>query len=747
MIPIALMIACLIPSTMNASEIPRPEHPRPDRVRSEWLSLNGVWEFAETDDDQALFQPGVDFPDRIVVPFCRESPLSGLNRKGFVRNVGYRRKFRVPSKWKSDRVILHFGAVDWRTALWVNGVRVGSHVGGSAPFSFDITERLREGENEVVVHAFDDPRSGLQALGKQSSRPESHGIFYTRTTGIWQSVWIEGVGESYIEDFVVTPNLQKSRFELRAEIKRGSANQRLRAEVFEGDRRVAQADSAGDWRHPRLELPLADPKLWSPASPHLYRLRLTLWEGDRELDRIDSYAGMREVTLRGAAILINGEPTFQRLVLDQGFYPDGVWTAPTDEALRRDIELAQAAGFNGARLHQKVFEPRFLYWADKLGYLVWGEAPSYGANYALPEVNLPILDEWVEVLRRDRNHPSIIGWCPFNETMREAIPLQYSVVELTKQIDPTRPVIETSGWAHGHPYPEVLDAHDYEQDPGVFRARWRDRFSPDSALPSRYSRTPTVPFMISEYGGIGWDVGGGWGYGNVPKSLDEFYSRYQGLAEALLDHPRMFGFCYTQLTDVEQERNGLFTFDRRPKFDLERLRAINSRAAAYEKSPPLSLGAPIEDGWRVIVGAHPDGERSRAWKFTFETPPQGWEAPGFDDASWSSGHSGFGRKEGWEPSTRTPWTTSDLYVRQRFDWDGRSAVSVRLVVHYDNATTVYLNGAVLWRSSEGAWNDRYEGFDVTDSFLKAVRPGGNVLGVHCHQDEGGQFLDLALLVR
>lgn len=747
MIPITLIIAFLIPSTMNASEIPRPEHPRPDRVRAEWLNLNGVWEFVETDDDKALLQPGIDFPDRIVVPFCRESALSGLGRKGFARNVGCRRHFRIPANWTSERVRLHFGAVDWRATVWVNGVRVGSHVGGNAPFSFDVTEQLRDGENELVVHAFDDPRSGLQALGKQSSRPESHGIFYTRTTGIWQTVWIEGVGESYVEDFVVTPNLQKSRFELRAEISHGSANQRLRAEVFEGDRRVAVAESDGDWRHPRIELPLANPKLWSPANPHLYRLRLTLWDDGREVDRVDSYAGMREVTIRGAAILINAEPTFQRLVLDQGFYPEGVWTAPTDEALRRDIELAQAAGFNGARLHQKVFEPRFLYWADKLGYLVWGEAPSYGANYANPEVNLPILDEWVEILQRDRNHPSVVGWCPFNETMREAIPLQYSVVELTKQIDPTRPVIETSGWSHGHPNPEVLDAHDYEQDPGVFRARWKDRFSSGTALPARYSRTPVVPFMISEYGGIGWDVGRGWGYGNVPRTLDEFYSRYQALTDALLDNPRMFGFCYTQLTDVEQERNGLFTFDRRPKFDLERIRAINSRPAAYEKSPPVSLGSPKEDAWEVVVGAYPDGELSREWRFTFDSPPPGWEANGFDDTAWQVGHSGFGRKEGWESSIRTLWTTQDLFCRQVFEWGRAKTTAVRLVLHYDNATTVYLNGAALWSSARGAWNDRYEGYDVTGSFLMAVLPGRNVLAVHCHQDEGGQFLDLALLVR
>jgi hypothetical protein len=271
---------------------------------------------------------------------------------------------------------------------------------------------------------------------------------------------------------------------------------------------------------------------------------------------------------------LNGKPVFQRLVLDQGFYPDGIWTAPSDEALRRDIELSKAAGFNGARLHMKVFEPRLLYWADKLGYLGWGEFPCWGLEYTKPEVNLPMMREWTEVIRRDRNHPCIILWCPFAETCEEAVPLQNAVVSLTRDLDPSRPIIDASAWTHGLPDLEILDVHDFDQDPSAFREKWSKKES-------------AIPFMVSDYGGIGWDIEEGWAYGEAPKDLDEFYARHADLTHVLLENRFMFGFCYCQLTDVEQERNGIYTYDRRPKFDIAGIKAVNSRAAAYEKDPPV----------------------------------------------------------------------------------------------------------------------------------------------------------------
>ena len=451
--------------------LPRPEHPFPQMVRSEWLNLNGTWEFAESNDTgDAAWLSDKPYPDKIVVPFCRESRLSGLARTGFVKNVWYRRSFQKPAEWKSPRVRLHVGACDWKTRLWLNGRLLGQHTGGSAPFWFDITEQLKPGDNTLIIHAFDNTRSGLQATGKQSHTETSEGCCYTRTTGIWQSVWLEGVGPTFVSNVRIEPDVKQSRILLQAEVDGPTDGLTFRAVALAGGREVASANAPADWRNSRLALNLSEKHLWSVNDPFLYDLKLVLVRGGQPIDQVDSYFGLREVTIDGAAILINGKPVFQRLVLDQGFYPEGIWTAPSDEALRNDIWLSQAAGFNGARLHQKVFEPRFLYWADKLGYLVWGEFPNWGLDYKRPEVNLPVVNEWTEILLRDRNHPAIVGWCPFNETPPEAGPLQKVVFNVTRAINPSRPVIEASGYYHRVPNPDVLDAHNYDQNPAIFRA-------------------------------------------------------------------------------------------------------------------------------------------------------------------------------------------------------------------------------------------------------------------------------------
>ncbi|MEN6458488.1 MAG: sugar-binding domain-containing protein [Thermoguttaceae bacterium] len=560
----------------GTNELPRPEHPFPQMVRAEWLTLNGTWEFAETNEEgDSAWLSGRPYPDKIVVPFCRESKLSGLARTGFVKNVWYRRVFQKPVDWKAERIRLHVGACDWKTRVWINGNLVGEHQGGGASFCFDITAALQPGDNTVILHAFDDTRSGLQATGKQAHSEKSEGCVYTRTTGIWQTVWLEGVGATFLRDVRIEPDAKQSRVLLQAEIDGPCDGLVLKAIAKADGHVVGTAETPADWRNNRLVLNLAEKRLWSIKDPFLYDLTFLLLRHGTVVDRVDSYVGLREVTIHGAAILVNGEATFQRLVLDQGFYPDGVWTAPSDDALRKDIKLAQAAGFNGARLHQKVFEPRYLYWADKLGYLVWGEFPNWGLEYKNPSIQLPVINEWIEIVRRDRNHPSIVGWCPFNETPPEAGPLQEAVVQVTRAIDPSRPVIESSGWYHGMADPDVMDAHDYDQNPAKFRAKISQR------------PKASTPYWVSEYGGIArWNTQG-WGYGNTPKDDREFYARYQGLTAALLDSRWVFGYCYTQLTDVEQEQNGLYTYDRKPKFDIERLRKIQSRAAAYETDPPV----------------------------------------------------------------------------------------------------------------------------------------------------------------
>lgn len=706
--------------------------------RDEWLTLNGVWEFAESNE---ATQPG-KFPDKIVVPFCRESELSGLGRKGLVKNVWYRRQFEVPKGWKSPRVRFHVGACDYLTTVFVNGKEVGQHQGGSASFAFDITKYLTPGSNTVMIHAFDDTASGLQPTGKQSHREESWGIMYTRTTGIWQSVWLEGVGATYLKNLMVDPEPDHDQFRFRAEIDGETAGTKVRVTVRDKSQTVA-AETIGDWRNGVVTVKLKKPTLWSVKNPHLYDVTVQVLRDGKVVDEVASQAGLRKISIRGRQVLLNGEPVFQRLVLDQGFYPDGIWTAPSDAALKGDIELAQAAGFNGARLHQKVFEPRFLYWADRMGYLCWGESPNYGMNHANRGVDLPFLDEWNSIVLRDRNHPSVIGWCPFNETDSGAIPLQNATVRLTRQLDPSRPVIETSGYTHGLADAEIRDAHDYDQNPVSFFARWNPESSP---LPARYhSRDWTwdIPFMVSEYGGIGWDTALGWGYGENPKTLEEFYTRLDGLTGALLANPRMFGYVYTQLTDVEQERNGIYAYDRKPKFDMAKIRAIFGAEAAFEKGGKQAVR--VEPKWKVLVGSARDKD-AQPWRMTETRPPTSWNQVSFNEVGWKTAAGAFGKKDGFEKDVKTPWTTSDIWLRQEFTVDSVDFKRAMLALHYDNTTNIYLNRVLIWGSNQGAWNDGYAPFDVTERVRLALKPGRNVLAVHCHQETGGQFIDLALLM-
>jgi len=307
-------------------------------------------------------------------------------------------------------------------------------------------------------------------------------------------------------------------------------------------------------------------------------------------------------------------------------------------------------------------------------------------------------------------------------------------------------VLDTSGYIHSLSAPELLDAHDYNQDPEGLRSKWDNAFGANP-IPARYGgANPAigVPFFISEYGGIGWNIeGNGWGYGNIPKNLEELYKRFEGLSCALMDNRHMFAFCYTQLTDIEQEQNGIYTYQRKPKFDAKRLNAILSREAAYEKDPPTEKSAPTPKDWNVIVGAAPDGAKGRPWRYVFKTPADNWANPGFDDAAWKVGQAGFGQKGGSEKYIRTPWNTKDIWLRQEVDYDGATFDAALLVTHYDNATEIYINGKQIWSAT--GWNDNYSGFDITKTLQAALKPGKNLVAVHCHQDTGGQFIDLAIL--
>ncbi len=735
------------------AEVPRPEHPRPDLYRANWMTLNGEWQFEHdkaADGEQRGLNYGTDLNSKITVPFCPESKLSGLGLPTslHLKNVWYRRAFTLPAAMQGQRVRLHFGGVDYRSWVYINGQLAGSHVGEHVAFNCEITKFLKAGPNEVVVKVLDDLSSGLQPSGKQSEGDKSAGCFYTRTTGIWQSVWLEAVGSSFVERIAVVPDPDNSRVLIEATINGLDSGLTLRAEAF-ADGKLAGTETTSGPGLMRLVLNLKEKKLWEPGSPFLYGLKFTLFSGKEKVDELQSYFGLRKIAIDGRKILINGKPVFQRLILDQGFYPEGLWTAPTDEALKRDIELSMACGYNGARLHQKVFEPRFLYWADKLGYLVWGEYPNAGYNNQ-KEGFSAVVNEWTEILLRDRNHPSIVGWCAFNENFETSGELQQMIWHVTKAVDPTRPALEASGWNHTLPHPEVRDAHDYTGDPAHLRKKWMDYFTapPEGPRPpARYLSQVVsqadcgVPFMISEVGGIGWATEGGWSYGAGPKTIDEFYVRYQGTIDAMLDNPNLFGFCYTQLTDIEQERNGLFFYDRKPKFDVKKLHEITARQAAYERNEPVAPQPTVKTfdaKWKVLVGAQQDGKLSTPYKYVTEKPADDWLKERFADDAWKTGLAPFGNGNG----TKTEWKTAEIYFRKTFDYDGHDLKNGAVVIRHNDSTEIYLNGEKIVgvRGSKG-----YYLILLTDEMKKALKKGTNTIAVHSHEGGKGQWIDLALL--
>jgi beta-galactosidase/beta-glucuronidase len=591
-------------------EIPRGEYPRPQFVRSDWLCLNGEWQF-EIDAGDSGLERGLlerELQDRIQIPFCPESPLSGIGNTDFLNAVWYRRKVRIPEAWSGRRVLLHFQAVDYDATVWVNGVEVGRHRGGFSPFTCNLDGVASPGETAtIVVRARDDHRPP-QPRGKQSQRYANYRCLYTRTTGIWQTVWMEPVPEVALRRPRLTPDVANGAIRLEQPLTNNRVGLQLRATLRDAEGIVSTAAcGAGADLSPRLDLEIPHDRrqLWSPANPYLYDLEIELVDIDgNRIDHATSYAGLRSVAVDGQTIKVNGEVIYQRLVLDQGYYPDGIMTAPSDEALRRDIQLSQAVGFNGARLHQKVFEERFLFHADQLGYLVWGEFGDWGARDYGPEsdhhqLGATFVTQWLEVLERDYSHPCIIGWCPLNET-RQPITDRITTLDdvtqgmylATKAMDTTRPVLDASGYAHRVPDADVYDCHDYEQN----LERFADHHA-GLAVGQPYFNGPQdqrwsipyrgQPFFVSEFGGIWWNPEAkpeedSWGYGERPRTIDEFYQRFEALCITLLDNPHMFGYCYTQLTDVYQEQNGIYTFDRRTKFDSERLREIQQRRAVIE---------------------------------------------------------------------------------------------------------------------------------------------------------------------
>lgn len=590
-------------------DIPRPEHPRPHWRRERWLNLNGWWGFERDPGDSGRERGLLDraLADRILVPFCPEAALSGIGLDDRCLAVWYRRTVVVPEAWAGQEVLLHLQAVDHDATIWVNGIEVGRHRGGFTPITCPLAGIARPGQAlTIVVRARDDWR-GAQARGKQSQAFASAGCHYSRTSGIWQTVWLEAVPRSYCQRARVIPDLPGGRVLLHVPVAEARTGQRVRAQLRDANGIVAQAEAAADggagaWLE--LRIPASRLRPWSPRDPALYALGVSLCERDGSLiDRVTSEVGVRSIAIEGRTVLLNGEPIFQRLVLDQGYYPDGLMTAPTDQALIDDIRLAQEAGFTGARLHQKVFEERFLAHADRMGYLCWGEYGDWGAQGPADQ-RLPasLIGEWIEAVVRDQGHPSLIGWCPLNEQIEpweDRIDgldvVAHALVAATTGIDGTRPVLDCSGYSHRVASCPIYDSHDYDQNPGSFRERHAAMAKGKAPWINAGERGQTwsIPYrgqayFVSEFGGMRWNpdaVPGSdsWGYGDAPATEEAFYERFAALTAALLDQPDHCGYCYTQLTDVFQEQNGIVGFDRRRKLDLDRLRAAQQRPGACER--------------------------------------------------------------------------------------------------------------------------------------------------------------------
>ncbi len=704
-----------------------PEYPRPQMVRKEWTNLNGLWDYEIVLESAG--QPK-EFTKKILVPFPVESSLSGvMKRVSPKEKLWYRRSLQARKHKDGSRVLLHFGAVDWEATVWVNGKEVVQHRGGYDPFSCDITDALAgDKPSELLVAVSDLTDSSYQPRGKQIGKP--HGIWYTPTTGIWQTVWLEVVPKTYIEAIKIVPDFDKKQVRISASVVNPQPGMALYAEasIESKDRRFRSKDK-GDIKEVTVEVGVVLP--WSPMDPVLYDLRVWLGEGTgdgKEFDSVTSYFALRKVSLGKdnagvTRLLLNNQPLFQFGPLDQGFWPDGLYTAPTDEALRYDLEMTKKLGFNMVRKHVKVEPDRWYHHCDKLGLLVWQDMPS-GDKYIGPndpdsqrseESTKQFETEWAEIIKDFGNHPCIVMWVPFNEGWGQFDTAR--IADLTRTLDPTRLVNSASGWTDRG----VGDVHDVHIYPGP-------------GMPPLSTRAA----VLGEYGGLGlpldghtWQAKDNWGYRSYANQA-ELQKAYMNLLVNLrpLTGKGLSAAVYTQTTDVEIEVNGLMTYDRAVlKVDEKQTAAAHAR---------LYLPAP-----KVATLLATSQKEAQKWRYSLAKPADGWERPGFDDAAWKEGPGGFGEKSTPGTTVRTDWKTGDIWLRRSFDVPAGKHEGLHLVIHHDEDTEVYLNG-VLVTKTKGYITD-YVLIPLDDVAVKALREGANTLAVHCHQTGGGQYIDVGLL--
>ncbi len=682
-------------------------------ARDNWENLNGLWDYAIVSKDAA--KP-TQWDGEILVPFCVESALSGVMKKVQPDQcLWYHTTFKTPKMKKDEMVLLQFGAVDWKATVWVNGQQVGDHVGGYDPFNFDISDALKDGENELVVKVWDPTDAGAQPRGKQTLNPG--GIMYTAVTGIWQTVWLETVPATYVQSLKIISDVDRGVVQVTVN---ASGESDVKITAKDGSKKVADAKGKTGQI---IELEIQDARLWSPDAPNLYDLEVSLVDGWKTVDSVESYVGMRKIEMKKDAeginrLFLNNEVLFQYGPLDQGWWPDGLYTPATDEAIVYDIEMTKKFGMNMARKHIKVEPARWYYWADKLGLMVWQDMPSFNSYTGDPQPidKSQFKTELTRMMQNLWNYPSIVMWVLYNEGQG-----QHDTVEIVKWMqdyEPTRPVNEASGWAD-RGSGDVSDKHDYP-GPGM--------------RPVEDNRVA----VLGEFGGLGlpveghlWQADRNWGYISY-KNSDEMTDAYVGLLTAMrpLIGNGLSAAVYTQTTDVEIEVNGLMTYDRKVvKLDLDR---------AAQAAQKLYLDPPT-----IKTLVQTSQEIKKEWRYTTEEPSSEWQQASFNDSAWKTALGGFGTEGTPGAVIGTEWNTSDIWLRRTFDLEKIPASGdLALMIHHDEDAEIYLNGTLVKKLS--GYVGSYTFVPLSSDAVKLLKTGVNTIAVHCRQTQGGQFIDVGL---